>query len=63
VTLEHYQSAATGLVSTRQACEVVCDITYGGLIEELDWDADCGGHGRGIIGAWVRFRLMGGFLL
>jgi hypothetical protein len=51
VTLENCESAATGLVSTRQACEVVCDITYGGLVEELDWDADCGGHGRGIVGA------------
>ena len=39
------------LVSTRQACEAVCEVTYGGLVEELDGDADCGGHGRGIVGS------------
>lgn len=51
VTLEHGESAATSLVSTRQACEAVREGTYGGLVEELDGDADCGGHGRGVVGA------------
>jgi hypothetical protein len=51
VTLWHGESAATGLVSTKQACEAGCEVTYGGLVEELDGDADCGGHVCGIVGA------------
>jgi hypothetical protein len=35
---------------------VVCDGTYGGLVEELDGDTDCGGHGRGGVGACVGVR-------
>lgn len=31
-------------------------MTYGGLVEELDGDADCGGHGRGVAGAQVWLR-------
>jgi len=41
------------LVSTRQACEAGREVTYGGLVEELDGDADCGCHGRGVVGALV----------
>jgi hypothetical protein len=38
------------LVSTKQACEAVCGVTYGGLVKELDGDADGGSHDRGVVG-------------
>ena len=51
VALQDSESAATCLVSTRHACEAVCDITYSRLVEKLDRDADCGGHGCNVAGA------------